>query len=672
MNFLLLVIVNSAPLFFESGYLIYFADSGVFVLKDYVKIKKESTELYADSLVYFRERKLMKAFGNAVLIFGSDTLVGDSIYYYTESRNGFAFLGKFREERGIFRGNILNKDSTDTIYVAGGTFTTCEHETPHYRFRTFQSKIILKDMAIVKPVLLEVHDLPVIMLPFWMFPLSKERKSGFLVPRFGINSSDGKYIRNLSYYFVINHYSDLTLALDMFEKRGLRGSLDFEFYRYRFGKINASYSLAQEWSPLWRKRWTLSGNLELGPFYGFRITGVGQYYSDNEILNDYSDIKENWLKREVSSYLGFSRSFGRLVISGGVDDRLDLSNNFRTSRVPYFQIGLPQLRVKDFGVSSNLSFLRQYFKRGIVDTVRWGTRFNASTGYSLRMFKYIRFNFSINGSLGLIDYDTAGKPLPLVKNFNGSATFGTVLYGRTIFGINNAYLTHTFQPSVNLSFQPKLSNPVTDYYFTSLGPQRFLSMGISFMNNFGVMLKERNIDFISVGFSSYTNLLDTLQKSKFNTWNISSSSLGQLPISIRLNAVFYFDSLKIKNPTVNLSYRLTLPMPRVNFEDSLPRNTFSIFVNYSLSKYYFVSQTLSFNGNFNLGKSFRINFGGSYDFSRKEIISKTLSISKDLHCWEASFSYSGFGTRWDYNFRVWIKKLPDVKVEKSIFDLFLP
>ncbi|MEO0278564.1 MAG: putative LPS assembly protein LptD, partial [candidate division WOR-3 bacterium] len=295
-----------------------------------------------------------------------------------------------------------------------------------------------------------------------------------------------------------------------------------------------------------------------------------------------------------------------------------------------------------------------------------------STGNSLRMFQYIRFNFSINGSFGMIDYDTAGKPLPLVKNFNGSASFGTVLYGRTIFGINNAYLTHTLQPSVNLSFQPKLSNPVTDYYFASPGPQRFLSMGISFMNNFGVMLKERNIDFISVGFSSYTNLLDTLQKSKFNTWNISASSLGQLPISIRLNAVFYFDSLKIKNPTVNLSYRLTLPMPRVNFEDSLPRNTFSIFVNYSLSKYYFVSQTLSFNGNFNLGKSFRINFGGSYDFSRKEIISKTLSISKDLHCWEASFSYSGFGTRWDYNFRVWIKKLPDVKVEKSIFDLFLP
>ncbi|MGB9824590.1 MAG: LPS-assembly protein LptD [Candidatus Hydrothermia bacterium] len=674
MNLLILLFIASSPLFFEAKHLVYFADSGVFVLKDSVKIKKESTELYADSLIYFRNQKLMKAFGNAVLVFGQDTLVGDSIYYDTETKNGFAFSGTMKQERGIFHGASINKDSTDTVFVAHGTFTTCELSEPHYRFKSWESKIILKDIAIVKPVILEVHSVPIFALPFWIFPLSKERKSGFLVPRFGVNSRDGKYIRNLSYYFVINNYSDLTLNLDMFEKRGVRVVADFVFYRYKFGRINTTYSLAQEWYPAWRRRWSLGGSLEFGPFKGFRITGRGDYYSDNEILNDYSDIKENWLKRELNSYIGFSKSLGRWLISGGMDDRINLSDNFRTSRIPFVQIGVPQIRIGNINITANFNYLRQYTSKDSSDTTRWGLRLNAGTSYSLKIFRYIRFNLFLNGSAGFVDYDTSGKSYPFVKTISGGAGLGTAVYGRTLFGVKGIdFFTHTFQPSINFFFQPEIKNPITDFYFYSAASRKYLNAQITLLNNFGVMVKERNLDFLSMSLSSSSNLLDEANISKFNLWNLSATTLGSIPLSIRFNAVFYRDSLKVKNPSMNISYRLTIPLPRVNFEDTLySTSRLYIYFNYSLSKFYFVSQMLSFSGNFHLGRSYRINFGGSYDFNRKEIVSKSFSISKDLHCWEASFSYSGFGSRWDYNFRVWIKRLPDVKVEKSIFDLFLP
>lgn len=672
MSAILLALLTASPLFFEAKYLLYFADSSVFILKDSVKIKKESTELYADSLIFFRDLDQMKAFGNAVLIFGKDTLIGDSIYYNTQTKNGFAFYGKMNQEKGIFHGTKVAKDSTDTIYVSKGAFTTCEDETPHYRFRSLESKVIHKNMAIVKPVILEVHNVPVFALPFWIFPLSKERKSGFMVPRFGVNSSDGKYFKNLSYYFVISNYSDLTVALDLLEKRGIRGTADFVFYKYKFGKINFSYSPAQEWNP-WRRRWTLSGNMELGPFNGLRITGRGDYLSDNEILNDYADIKENWLKRELASYVGFSKNFGKIVFSGTFDDRLNLGTGNRTSRIPSFQLSLPQWRIGTFGLNSSLSFLREYSRRDSADTIRWGAKLNAGASYSFRVFKYLRFNFNSNGFLGILDSDTSGNKAALVENISGNAGFGTVLYGRTLFGISKIqYFTHTFQPSISIYYQPEIKNPPSNFYFIPSSSRKALSINISATNTFGIMISDKKIDIANFSVSSSASLLSQNSATPFSAWSLSLSSLASLPVTIRLQTTYYRETGEFINPSLYVSWRFGFPLPRVQFSDSISGNRLTVNLNYALTKGYFTSQILSFSGDFDLGKSYRINFAGSYDVERKEIVSRSFTISKDLHCWEARFTYSGFGSRWDYNFRVYIKRLPDVKLEKSIFDLFLP
>ncbi|HOK22545.1 MAG TPA: putative LPS assembly protein LptD [Candidatus Hydrothermia bacterium] len=672
MSILLAALFAASPLLFKAKEIQYFADSSVFVLKDSVKTNQGNTELFADSLIFFRELDQMKAFGNAVLIFGNDTLIGDSIYYNTETKNGFAFFGKINQEKGIFSGIKVSKDSTDTIYVSKGAFTTCENPQPHYRFITEKGKIITEDMAVVKPVIAEIHGIPVFGLPFWIFPLSKERKSGFMVPKFGVSSSDGKYFKNLSYYLVINNYSDLTLALDLLEKRGVRGTADFVFYRYRFGKINLSYSLAQEWNP-WKKRWTLNGTMDLGPFNGFRITGRGNYLSDNEILNDYADIKENWLKKELTSFISFSKNFGNIVFSGTVDDRLNLTTNSRTSRIPSVQISMPQLRIGNLGLNSSMSFLRLYTRIDSTDTTRWGLKLNTGGSYSFRIFRYLRFSLGANGFLGILDADTLGNKSLIAKNISGNAGFSTVLYGRSIFGFSKIqYLTHTFQPSLSISYQPAIDNPASNFYFIPTTANEALSVNISATNTFGAMVSEKKIDLVNLNISSSASLLGHNTSLPFNIWNLSMNSLGILPFSVRLQSTYYRETGDFKNNSLYLSWNIGLPLPQVQFADSLVRNRLSMHIGYSLTKSYFTSQMLSLNGNFDFGKSFKVSFAGSYDLERQEIVSRSFTISKDLHCWEASFTYNGFGSRWDYNFKIYIKKLPDVKLEKSIFDLFLP
>lgn len=78
------------------------------------------------------------------------------------------------------------------------------------------------------------------------------------------------------------------------------------------------------------------------------------------------------------------------------------------------------------------------------------------------------------------------------------------------------------------------------------------------------------------------------------------------------------------------------------------------------------TQNLSANGNVKLSNKWMINFNTGYDFKAKEIVQTSLTISRDLHCFNLSASLSPFG-RWKYyNFTIGANAsiLQDLKWEK--------
>jgi hypothetical protein len=66
-----------------------------------------------------------------------------------------------------------------------------------------------------------------------------------------------------------------------------------------------------------------------------------------------------------------------------------------------------------------------------------------------------------------------------------------------------------------------------------------------------------------------------------------------------------------------------------------------------------------------------LNSGG-YNFVTKQVTDYSLTLWKDLHCWEAVVNLDRLGSVWRYDFEVQIKKLPSVKFGKSTFGPFLP
>ncbi len=80
-----------------------------------------------------------------------------------------------------------------------------------------------------------------------------------------------------------------------------------------------------------------------------------------------------------------------------------------------------------------------------------------------------------------------------------------------------------------------------------------------------------------------------------------------------------------------------------------------------------VTQTIGFSGNVTFSKKMSATFSGGYDISINKLTTSSISITRDLHCWQMSFSWIPFGHYKSWNFHIGVKaaSLQDLKYEKS-------
>ena len=85
------------------------------------------------------------------------------------------------------------------------------------------------------------------------------------------------------------------------------------------------------------------------------------------------------------------------------------------------------------------------------------------------------------------------------------------------------------------------------------------------------------------------------------------------------------------------------------------------------------TQSLQFNGDFNLTPKWKFGFSSGYDFVSKDLTYTSLNIYRDLHCWEMSFNWVPFGFNKSYNLQINAKSaiLQDLKLtrRRSPWDL---
>jgi lipopolysaccharide assembly outer membrane protein LptD (OstA) len=79
-----------------------------------------------------------------------------------------------------------------------------------------------------------------------------------------------------------------------------------------------------------------------------------------------------------------------------------------------------------------------------------------------------------------------------------------------------------------------------------------------------------------------------------------------------------------------------------------------------------ISQTLTLSGDVRLTSKTAVNYSSGYDFKQHEITMTRIGISRDLHCWEMSFSWipTGYMKSWSFTIRAKAAMLQDLKYER--------
>ena len=118
--------------------------------------------------------------------------------------------------------NKLEISSDGRLSLLDSNFTTCLGETPSWQIKAAEISIAPEgDFGEAYHAQLRVLDVPILYIPYFSFPVSKKRTSGFLYPKVSSSSNSGLEIET-PFYWNISENLDATLTPHYMSKRGLQ------------------------------------------------------------------------------------------------------------------------------------------------------------------------------------------------------------------------------------------------------------------------------------------------------------------------------------------------------------------------------------------------------------------------------------------------------------------
>ncbi len=689
-------------------------------------VKYQDYRIFSDTIVYNLRTNILSAYKEVNFISRTESIYGKEFHYNIHTRRGVMKKAKTRTADGFLNADCLYLIKEKTLLAENCYYTTCNHTPPHYYFYGKRLKILLDDMAITQPILLELQRLPVAAAPFWFFPIATKRKSGLLPFKVGRSSVEGYYARGISYYLVINDYSDLTFYLDVMQKKGLRPKIEGVYLVNPFASGNLLLTYIDEWDT---KKKLFSINAKHSSRFLFE-TDLGayiDYQNDARYLPEYSEERIEWLKQEIVSEVGLSRrikNFGRTAFT--FRHYHDFPRQITTMLMPSVSFNLYQRPIfKNFGISPSISYSREEWKDrdtlGQDSLRRREERVSASLGLYLPPLPFT--------SIGLVNSFSAGRrreevvmprtarrsnyllmnngislshPLPEgiylsenfsynhrlnferdsvfpVVNYNFSLNSGLNLYRPfylSFFTLNG--ILHQVSPSVFYNFQPEIKIKgiwgFPRFDTLPLSHNIGINIGNTFQGKFG---KE---EFISNIGSVNLNLSYNLISKNLTPLNVSFEFilLNQPNASSQIFLSFNCPIETLRPKDLSISSSFSYQLSQFPFflrwlpADTLERKT---PISFTLNHIYSppVNNMLLYSFSFALkGWSFSMSGGYNFQETKRKITDYTINIWKDLHCWEAIIFFSGLGTNWRYDFKIRIKKIPDVSIGKGILEFLLP
>jgi hypothetical protein len=221
--------------------------------------------------------------------------------------------------------------------------TSCDLPTPHYHFAAGEIKWVTNTIMVARPAVLYVQDVPILWLPFIFQDMRPGRRSGLLVPRFGLSDlvrpSSGfqRNVSNIGFYVAASDYLDFQFSLDWFSGNyiGLNGQMR---YRWLSQFMAGGLSVSRIWEDgvdtlpgdrSLRLQWSHQQNFSQRT----RLTASVDFATKTDVVQRNA-VDPFVQTATLTSRINFNKQFSWATLSLGGNRTQDLSNGTVTQTLP--------------------------------------------------------------------------------------------------------------------------------------------------------------------------------------------------------------------------------------------------------------------------------------------------------------------------------------------------
>jgi len=707
----------------------------------------------SDSLLVDLKNKKAYSYGNTVMEDGQQILLGTDVAYDMDTQTGTMSAGVSTMEKAFYTGEDIRKISADVYDVDNGSFTTCEYAEPDFWFTARQLRIYRGDMVVGRPVIAYVNHLPVFYFPFITIPLRRGRHPGFLIPEPGYNNVDGKFLKDISWYFPYKDYADLITSFDLHEKTGWRARLSVDYVvRYLLnGAFEAAYQKKISY-PQTYYDWYLRANHhhEVGNNSTFDMNI--DFVSNKRMWESSTDIDES-LAQRVTSSISFRKPLLSSYLNVGATYTEDLINDQASVSLPSASFSLPTRPLYELFYRpqrspdawwSNISYnygvrfnhtgtvkdpdrtWQDLIWNNVVDPAdstsyltlhNAGLKHNLGLSYNWKLRGWLSVRHGLNYNEAWFDRDREDNKFVRGNDYSAYTNTSFNIYGIRNFGGGwLKSIRHIITPSAGITLYPDFSDNSRFYSFGGIGlrssdktaslnlslDQKWqlkygedrrindlfgLTSGISAnlyederkfgnlshrvyfrpgsfrLGNLEIPNSTFKLEDISLGYSSQyslshdpyeLNLLDWKPQSQYFSHSLSFSAAAPYAKYFQREKNRIFDPYRPADSLQVFAEELTA------LED---QDTWKVSVSHDLYGTNSIldpsSNNLRFNTSLKLTDNWSLSYGNYYNLETKELISQTMKITRDLHCWKLDLSYTRRNEFWEYRITLFNTVLPD-------------
>lgn len=523
---------SNDPVMIEADSISYDHERDIYHAEGRVVITYVRGVLTADHVFLEKTRDQARAEGNVVLKSGQDILEGDRIDFDIRHKTGIVYQGRAFMGRNHFylAADRIEKTGEASYVADDAKVTTCDGPCPDWQLSADKLDVTVEGYGKLKHAKFLAKGIPVLYIPYLIFPAKTKRQSGLLAPYLAYSDKKLGTDVEIPFFWAISEDMDATLYQRYMDKRGYKQGVEFRYFMSpdNYGTFYGDFmndtgrvketagGISRDWQSD-HQRWSLYLNhqTQFDPSFYFRtdIRKVSDswYFKDfsshNYYLSNYTTTEQKRFRKVTflgNDALGSLESTARLVKNWSMYNMTVLGSHTDNFAVPsndatlqkYPEVTLTGIKRPLFGSPANFEFTTSYvyYHR---DAGQKGHAYELKPTLSLPVnlagYGQLTPEFGVWEALWRRDDQ---QPTPSDKQGNRSLYRAAVNLTTEISRVFNIggqtveKIRHGIRPELNYTYIPNVNQSNLPDFIAPVSEQHTLSYGLT--NSFLARLKSKD------------------------------------------------------------------------------------------------------------------------------------------------------------------------------------